>query len=74
MLSTWHNAQKSQKENTKYMLTYIRLGCAKKIDPKFIAAIKTGKIYKEYTDCKYLKTVLRIYNCPFLHFLVHHGM
>ena len=71
MLSTSHNALKSQKNYEIYgrsLLTYSRLGCAKKIDPKFIATIKTGKIYKEYTDCEYLKTFLWIYNCTFFKF------
>ena len=37
------------------MLTYSRLGCAKKIDPKFIATIKTGKYIKNILIVNILK-------------------
>ena len=41
------------------MLTYSRLGCAKKIDPKFIAAIKTGKYIKNILIVNILKHFYR---------------
>ena len=62
MLSTSHNDLKSQKENTNFkgdLLTYGRLGCAKKIDPKFIATIKTGKYIKNILIVNILKHFYR---------------